>query len=161
MVCSPVRGAAASSPGGDGHIFHHPHNHRVLVHVTADRICSVEKFAREGLVDDGHVLRIRAVSIGEGAPEQDRDLQCLEITGGDVYLIRFNLLACFFAVADGQRSVDQGALIRQTQADSGMLHAGNLPHGGRALVQQLSEGRGIVETDVVERGLGDHHSSWD
>ena len=60
-------------PGRDGHIFHHPDNHHVLVQVAADRIGAMEKFARECLVDDGHVLRIRAVRVGEGASRQNRE----------------------------------------------------------------------------------------
>ena len=152
------QGRTGHQPRRDGHILHDPDDHRALVHVTSDGILAVEDLAHECPVHDGHVLSIRAICFREGAPDEDPDLQRLEITGSDVYLVRFDVLSCFSAVADGQRSVDRSALIRQAQADGGVLHAGNLPHGGNAFVQQLHESRRIVETGIVERGLAGRYS---
>src|SRR6266446_10263343 len=89
----------------------------------------MEKLAHEHLVNDSHPLRIRTVRFGEGPPRQDWNLQCSEIVGGGVYLIRHNLLPGFFAVVDGYASRNQRSLIRQAHVNSGLLHSGDLPHG--------------------------------
>jgi len=61
-----------------------------------------------------------------------------EIVRGYVCLAGHHLLSSFFAIAQGGSSI-QVPLVGQAQADSGILHAGNLTHGGGALHQQLAE----------------------
>ncbi len=55
---------------GDGHILNHSDNSRILIHVVADGIRSMEVLAPECLVNDGHVLRIRSVRVGERASRE-------------------------------------------------------------------------------------------
>jgi hypothetical protein len=57
-------------PRGDGHILNYSDNSRILIHVVADGIGPMEVFARECPVNDGHVLRIRSVRVGERASRE-------------------------------------------------------------------------------------------
>jgi hypothetical protein len=75
-------------PWRNGHIPHHPDNHRVLVHVAADRARPVEEFACERLVDDGYPLRIRPICVGKRATHQNWNLQCAELVRCYIHLTR-------------------------------------------------------------------------
>ena len=151
--------SALVQTGGNGNISYLAHNHRVFIDEAAYGIGSAIELSGEGLVHHGHVLRSRAISIGKVAARKHRHLQCVEISRRDVDHICPILLPCLFAVAEGD-TVVQGALIRQAQSDCGILHAWNLPHGGRAFAEQLSERCRVVIARIIQRCLGGHHSSW-
>src|SRR5205823_5022532 len=72
--------------------------------------------------------------------------------------IRYDIQACFLAIADAYASAIQRTLIRKTQTHSGVLHSWNLPHCRRALTEQFSKGRSIVVSQIVQRGLGGHNA---
>src|SRR5438046_1675737 len=92
----------------------------------ADCICPMEKLARELLVDDSHSLGIWPVCFGEGSPRQNRNLQRSEIIRCGVYHVGSGFLPRFFTVADGYVSRNYRPLVWQAQANSGLLHSGNL-----------------------------------
>ena len=119
----------------------------------------MEKFARERLVDDGHMLRIRAVRVGKGTSHQDRNLQCSEVVRRYIHLTRHDRLSRFLPI-DYLQSGVQSSFIRQTQADSGMLHTRDLPHRQRAFIEQLSKGRRVVISGIIQRSPPSHHPSW-
>src|SRR5437867_3218839 len=75
------------------------------------------------------------VCFGEGSPRQNRNLQRSEIIRCGVYHVGSGFLPRFFTVADGYVSRNYRPLVWQAQANSGLLHSGNLLHGGCALCQ--------------------------
>ena len=119
----------------------------------------MEELASECPVNDNHTLRVRTVRIGERSACQHRNLQRIEIARGDIHLICRNLPSRLLAVVEGD-CIEQGTLIRQGQSDGCILHAGNFPHGGEALIEQLSESGQVVISGIIQRRLGGNHSVW-
>ena len=72
-------------------------------------------------------------------------------------------MASLFAIAESDPVVS-GELVGEIQSDGSILDSWNLPHAGRALVQQLSKCCGVVVSNIVERGFRNHHAvgiaSW-
>jgi len=120
--------------GGEGDIGYFAHNLSVFVDVAAHWTGSAIEFAGESVVHHSYLLRSRAVGICKEAACEQRHLQSFEISRRCVDKICSILSPGLFAIADGH-AVVYGAFVREAQSDGGILNAGDLAHGGGALVQ--------------------------
>ena len=119
----------------------------------------MKEFTRERLVDHNNLFSIRTISLSEASTCEHWNLQGIEVAGCDIGFVCHYLLPGLFAVTQSN-SCEQCALIGQGQTNSCILHAGNLAHRGKALIEQFSESRRIAVADIIQRRLRRYHSGW-